>query len=185
MSKHTMNRDKRRRNTHRISLAVATLGWLLATAPVGAAEPDSRTGNWGEQCVQQATTANDVADPSELSLFACDRALRKTPQSRERRAAILHNMGVITLAQGELEVARAHFERSIVEDPRPGITQLALAQLAHRQGDFERALELYDELLTAELEGQAWADALSVVSRNRDRAQRALDGLQLVQESTP
>ena len=89
MSKHTMNRDKRRRNTHRISLAVATLGWLLATAPVGAAEPDSRTGNWGEQCVQQATTANDVADPSELSLFACDRALRKTPQSRERRAAIL------------------------------------------------------------------------------------------------
>ncbi|MEM1411242.1 MAG: hypothetical protein AAGH19_02710 [Pseudomonadota bacterium] len=100
-----------------------------------------------------------------------DRALRERPMSVERKAIVLHNRGVVQMQMGATTAARESFERSVKLAREVGMANVALAQLAHREGDFEAAVVLYDEVLTSGMSHPTLAAKEALIAKNRDRAE--------------
>ena len=121
---------------------------------------------YDELCYAETLKTNRQALTS-LSTVSCDRALRNLSVPKKRRSIIYHNKGIIQLAQGELKLARDSFQRSVdlsrVIDKR----NIALAQTAHKIGDYVKAAQQYDLLIT---NITSFDDAtMQIILRNRSQ----------------
>ena len=120
---------------------------------------------YADACYQQARLADQQQNAAGLSIRSCNRALNFQQLNREDRSVVLHNRGVIELTLGNDQAARTSFARSVRLTRKVDMRSLALAQLAHKQGDFRTAVEQYDKLLQAADPGMAtYRDA---IVRNR------------------
>ncbi len=153
---------------------VAVIG-LITIAGIAQAEPTSGASLNGnaDLCFNEAQRAIGGADPATLSAASCRRALQHDPISRADRSAMLHNRGLIEQAKGDLERALVSFSNAVRLSTTVDIRNLALAQAAHRQGEFALAVEQYDLLLKADYLAQD-ADALAKTETNRRLAADAL-----------
>ena len=118
-----------------------------------------------ETCFKRTTLAAQGVDATTLSVKACNKALRTGPHTPEYDSAVYHNRALIELAMGQPEAARKSVESSVDLASEVGLQHLSLAQLAFRQGDYERAGQLYDALLTSE-------DVHPIIDSNRELLQR-------------
>ena len=118
-----------------------------------------------ETCYKQASLAAHGADASTLSVKSCEKAFRKGPHTRAHKSTIYHNRGLIELAMGQPEAARESIEMAVDLASEVGLQHLTLAQLAYKQGDYERAGQLYDALLATE-------GAHPLIDSNRELLQR-------------
>ena len=118
-----------------------------------------------ETCFKQAERAAQGADASTLSVKACEKAFHRGPHTLAHKSTIYHNRALIELAMGQPEAARTSLEAAVDLAPEVGLQHLSLAQLAFKQGDYERAGQLYDALLTTE-------DAHPLIDSNRELLQR-------------
>jgi tetratricopeptide (TPR) repeat protein len=129
-----------------------------------------------ETCFEQASLAAQGADASTLSINACEKAFHKGPHTSEHKSTIYHNRALIELAMGQPEAARKSIELAVDLASEVGPQHLTLAQLAYKQGDYELAGQIFDELLATE-------DAHPVIASNRELLQRNRDQIaQLVIE---
>lgn len=71
-----------------------------------------------------------------------ERAVALDPQ----RSAVRARRGLNYLQLGELQLARSSFEGALQADPENGLARAGLAWCAYREGDTERARQLYAEL---------------------------------------
>ena len=83
------------------------------------------------------------------------------------QSIVLYNRGIVERATGDTAAARASFERSVELSRDIDSRNLALAQLAHRQGDYVVAIEQYELLIDA-------ADVDAKVAANRGAIARNL-----------
>lgn len=118
-----------------------------------------------ETCFEQTALAAQGVDATTLSVKACNSALRKGPHTRMYKSGVYHNRALIELAMNQPEAARESWERAIELSTEVGLEHLGLAQLAHKQGDYKRAGQLYDTLLATE-------DAHPLIANNRELLQR-------------
>jgi tetratricopeptide (TPR) repeat protein len=118
-----------------------------------------------ETCFEQTALAAQGLDATTLSVKSCNKALRKWPHNSEYRSAVFHNRALIELAMNQPEAARKSLERAVYLSSEVGLQHLGLAQLAHKQGDYERAGQLYDTLLATQ-------DAHPLIASNRELLQR-------------
>jgi tetratricopeptide (TPR) repeat protein len=118
-----------------------------------------------ETCFKQAELAVQGGDASVLSVKACEKAFGRGPHTRGHKSTIYHNRALIELAMGQPAAARNSLESAVDLAPEVGPQHLALAQLAYRQGDYVRAVQLYDALLATE-------DAHPLIAKNRELLQR-------------
>lgn len=123
-----------------------------------------------ESCFKQAVLAAQGVDASTLSVKACNKALRRGPHTREHKSAMYHNRALIELAMGQPEAARKSLEVAVDLASEVGLQHLSLAQLAYKQGDYERAGQLYEALLATE-------DAHPLIASNRELLQRNFNQL--------
>lgn len=140
------------------SLNTLIAAGLLISATAAAAEPSAAAtlnGN-ADQCFDAARKAATIENPAKLSTAPCRRALRHEPISRADRSAMWHNRGIIEQAQGDLEAAKKSFARAVYLSSTVDKRNLALAQVAHKLGDYSLAVEQYDLWIE---EGQAAKDA--------------------------
>ena len=131
---------------------VAVTALLLALAQSASADPtapDRPIYGHADQCYWETVKIRRGAQPEELSTLPCKRALRDRPLRPRDKSIVLYNRGVIERAQGDTEAARASFEKAVDLSRTVDMRNLALAQLAHRQGDYAVAIEQYELLLTA------------------------------------
>jgi tetratricopeptide (TPR) repeat protein len=126
-----------------------------------------------EQCFAEAEKAALGESANDLSTVPCRRALRQEPLSRQDRSATLHNRGVIQQAKGDLEKARSSFAHAVRLSTTVDMRNLALAQAAHKLGEFALAVEQYDVWIAAVADGQPTA-SLNTVLANREIAAAAL-----------
>ena len=153
------------------NIAAAIL--LLAAAHTVAAGPTPNRPVYGhsELCYQQTVLASQGAKADELSTVSCTRALRDTPMRASDKSVVLYNRGIIERARGDTAAARDSFERAVRLSATVDTRNLALAQLAHRQGDYAVAIEQYELLIEAPGAGVVGAGVL-VVADARIAAQR-------------
>ena len=118
-----------------------------------------------ETCFEQTALAAQGVDATTLSVKSCNKALHTGPHTSEYKSAVYHNRALIELAMNQPEAARDSLERAVDLSSEVGLQHLGLAQLAHKQGDYERAGQLYDALLATE-------DALPLIASNRELLQR-------------
>jgi tetratricopeptide (TPR) repeat protein len=155
-------------NYLRTTIAVVCVFAGATAGAEDAASPGTLNGD-ADQCFAETRKAVAGAAVSELSAASCRRALRHDPISRQDRSAMLHNRGLIQQALGELEKARASFAHAVRLSTTVDVRNLALAQVAHRLGDFELAVEQYDLWIAAVADGPTSA-TLSTVVANREIA---------------
>ena len=136
---------------------LAAIG-LIFSATAVAAEPATGPSLNGDadQCFEAARKAVTIEKPANLSTAACRRALRHEPISRADRSAMWHNRGIIEQANGDLKAAKTSFARAVYLSSTVDKRNLALAQVAHKLGDYSLAVEQYDLWIEA---GQAAQDA--------------------------
>ncbi len=123
-----------------ISLAVAT---TALAAPSESPRPISGA---ADLCYQQ-TVKVARGELDNLSISACNRALRDAPLTRTDRSYVLYNRGIVQRAKGDLDAARASLERSVKLADTLDLRHAALAQVAYTQGDYSVAVRLYEMLL--------------------------------------
>ncbi|MEM7280016.1 MAG: hypothetical protein AAF438_00095 [Pseudomonadota bacterium] len=124
-----------------------------------------------EQCY---TESMRTGSSHELKVDACNKALEIWYLAPSDRSLVLHNRGVIQLANGDLQGARGSFDESVELAEAIGMQNLALAQLAHKQGDYVVALEQYDILLSAQTQDPIVLENRDLIARNKERAAQAL-----------
>jgi len=134
-------------------------------------------------CFKQTERAISGTSAVELSTAACNIALDNRPLSAEQEVSLLHNRGIIQLAQGYADAAFASFEQAIEKSSQAGQPHLALAQLAQKRGDLDRAVELYDQLLTEGISDPVIKNNRDVIVNNRELALRNLH-LRQIADST-
>ena len=135
-------------------------------------------------CFKQAERAISGSSAVELSTAACNIALDNRPLSAQQEVSMLHNRGIVQLAQGYVDAAFASFEQAIEKSSQAGQPHLALAQLAQKRGDLVRAVELYDQLLAEGISDPVIKANRDAVVNNRELALRNLHQRQ-VAETTP
>ena len=126
-------------------------GSFIQTGVANAEDPTpgfNMNGN-ADACYEQTLLAAAGADPTTLKIRVCNRALRFRPLSRDDKSAMYHNRGILEQAQGDLAAARNSFERAVYLAREVDKRNIALAQLAYRQGDYDLARQQYDLLLEA------------------------------------
>ena len=136
---------------------------------------------FAERCLAQTEKARYGKDPAKLSIESCNRALREGPYTNENKSAVYHNRAIIELAKGNSSAARKSLELAVTLAPEVGLQHIALAQLAHRQGDYLVASQFYDALLGANTSNRVVADNRELLQRNRDRVQDKLARQQISQ----
>ena len=124
-----------------------------------------------ETCFKQAVLAAQGVNASTLSVKACEKAFRKI-HTRENKSAMYHNRALIELAMGQPEAARKSMEFAVDLASEVGLQHLTLAQLAYKQGDYERAGQLYDALLATEGAHPLIDSNRELLQRNRDQIGR-------------
>ena len=144
----------------------------LSTTASVTAEP-AGSGSWHSAdalaCYAQTNRLSRGGDPDTLNTAHCNRALEQGPHTRDHQSAMLHNRGLIEMAQGNPEEARASLEASADLATEIGPQHLALAQLAARQGDRQRAMELYAALAASDSRNPLIADNRALFERNLQR----------------
>ncbi len=166
-------------NNSRKTLAAIGLALFAAAAAAEPAAQSSLNGN-ADQCFDEAQRAVTVDNPVGLSTMPCRRALRHEPISRADRSAMLHNRGLIEQAQGDLEAAKASFTQAVRLSVTVDRRNLALAQVAHKLGDFELAVEQYDLWIEQAASAQD-AESRERTLANRRQAAHSLVGSELAQ----
>ncbi len=130
----------------KIVLSTAILG--LAQAATAAQVTETRpVSGQADLCYQETLDAAAGAAPETLSTVACARALRQHSLTRNDQSIVLYNRGLIERAQGRDEAARQSFERAVALSRKVDMRNLALAQQAHKQGDYAVALQQYRLIL--------------------------------------
>lgn len=66
---------------------------------------------------------------------------QKLLEFNDKNLAAITNIGLIYYEQGDLNLARSQFEKSLAIDPKSAENQLALAVTLYRQGDKGKAIE--------------------------------------------
>jgi tetratricopeptide (TPR) repeat protein len=125
-----------------------------------------------ETCFRQTTLAAQGVDASTLSVKACNQALGRGPHTREHESAMYHNRALIELAMDQPEAARKSMEFAVDLAPEVGLQHLSLAQLAYKQGDYERAGQLFEALLATEDAHPLIANNRELLQRNRNRIEQ-------------
>lgn len=145
-----------------IALTHLNIAFAGESAYFGSRDPAAET------CFKQTVLAAQGVDASTLSVKACNKALRRGPHTREHKSAMYHNRALIELAKGQPEAARESLEFAVDLASEVGLQHLALAQLAYKQGDYERAGQLYKALRATE-------DAHPPIPSNRELLQGNLN----------
>ena len=135
-------------------------------------------------CFKQTERAISGTSAVELSTAACNIALDNRPLSAEQEVALLHNRGIIQLAQGYVDAAFVSFEQALENSSQAGQPHLALAQLAQKRGDLGRAVELYDQLLAEGVNDPVITTNRDAIVNNRELALRNLHQRQIA-DTTP
>ena len=159
-----------------LCISLATFGYAQeswSAGPGPSIDPD-----YFAQCYRETVKAGKGADPTTLSTRPCTKGLRAYAH-RVNQAALLHNRGIVLMAQGRLDEARLDFERSVELASEVGMPHVALAQLAHRQGDYETAVAMYDLALSSGADNPAVQRNLALIRENRDRAENGLSNVQV------
>lgn len=142
---------------------------LLGCAYIAAAGADAPSRPFEGQadlCYRETLAAAAGTAPQELSTAACARALRQMPLDREDQSIVLYNRGLIERAQGRDDAARNSFARAVLLSRNVDMRNLALAQQAHKQGDYVVAVEQYKLILESPI-------AAKDVQKYRDRIRRS------------
>ncbi len=160
---------------------LATIGLVLSAtaANAGPAAGPTLNGN-ADQCFEEARKAVSIDTAADLSTAACRRALRHEPTSRADRSAMWHNRGIIEQAQGDLEAAKRSFSRAVYLSSTVDKRNLALAQVAHKLGDVDLAVEQYDLWIETVSDVQD-AGTRARTLANRQEAARSLADASLAQ----
>lgn len=163
---------------------IATIG---AISFFGAASAEGIAPDFGQDtnaalCYQETIKAQNGVAREALSTRYCQRALRDKPQSSEDRSANYYNRGLIELAQGKPVAARASFGRAVRLSRKVDMRNVALAQIAHKLGEYELAIEQYNLLVNSGFTAPSTPELQSIVLRNRDRALRAFAGAHVASE---
>jgi tetratricopeptide (TPR) repeat protein len=159
-----------------LCISLAAFGYAQesrSAGPGASIDPD-----YFAQCYRETVKASKGADPSTLSTRPCTKGLRAST-NRVNQAALLHNRGIVLVAQGHLDEARLDFERSVGLSSEVGMPHIALAQLAHRQGDYETAIAMYDLALSSGTDNPAVQRNLALIRENRDRAENRMSNAQV------
>lgn len=127
---------------HRCLVVIA----ISAAVPAIAVADDHQ--RFAEACYQQTVYAQAGKRAEELDTRSCDRALLRGPRRDSYRSDVLHNRAIIEMAQGKEKRGRASLEASVALALEVGKPHVALAVLAHRQGDYGRAYALYEQVLS-------------------------------------
>ena len=127
------------------ALMMFTVGTVLGADGEMSEERNARL------CFDETVKVATGADPGSLSTFRCIKALRVDMLSRENRSAILHNLGIIQKAQGDLVAARTSFASAVRLSKTVDRRNLALAEVARELGDHRVAMEQYDLLTESDL----------------------------------
>ncbi|MDJ0917216.1 MAG: hypothetical protein QNJ05_05580 [Woeseiaceae bacterium] len=130
----------------RLVLSVAILG-LAQAALADTGTPPRPVQGQADLCYQETIDAAAGAAPETLSTVTCARALRQQSLTREDQSVVLYNRGLIERAQGRDDAARRSFERAVALSRKVDMRNLALAQQAHKQGDYAIALQQYRLIL--------------------------------------
>jgi tetratricopeptide (TPR) repeat protein len=152
------------KNTIRIAIFITALTHLN-TAFAGDSAYFGYRNAAAETCFEQTALAAQGLDATTLSVKACNKALRTGAHTPEYDSAVYHNRALIELAMNQPEAGRKSLERAVYLSSEVGLQHLGLAQLAHKQGDYERAGQLYDTLLATE-------DAHPLIANNRELLKR-------------
>lgn len=132
-------------------------------------------------CFKQAERAASGIPAVELSTASCNIALDNRPLGAQQEVAMLHNRGVIQMAQGYSDAAVESFELAIEKSDRIGPPHIALAQLSFKRGNFRQALELYDTILESREPEPLVSNNRESLEHNRALAQTRLDNWNLAQ----
>lgn len=154
---------------------IAAIGAITFFGTANAADPARgfRVNGNADRCFEETLKAQNGGDPGQLSTALCQRALRFEPQGREDQSAILHNRGLIEQAQGDLVAARASFGRAVSLSQKVDMRNVALAQAAHKLGEYDVAVEQYDLVISSGFSAPSTPQLQAIVVRNRDRALQA------------
>lgn len=155
------------------TLAITTLLLAASSAMAGNGVPARPAYGHSELCYQQTLLASHGTRPEELSTESCTRALRDTPMRPNDKSIVLYNRGLIERAKGNGEAARANFERAVALSRTVDSRNLALAQLAHQQGDYAVAIEHYELLVEAAALDSELAASRTAIGRNLALAEQA------------
>ena len=129
-------------------IVLSAVALTLAQVAVADATTESRpVSGQADLCYHETLKAAAGESPQTLSTVACARALRQHSLSREDQSIVLYNRGLIERAQGRADAARDSFERAVALTRKVDMRNLALAQQAHKQGDFAVALQQYRLIL--------------------------------------
>ena len=90
-------------------------------------------------------------------------------------AALLHNLGVVAIAQGDRGAARAHFDEAVAADPRYALAQFSRALLLYELGDFRAATDGLERVCALEPDNYEAHRRLGLLWLAQGRADRALD----------
>lgn len=135
-------------------------------------------------CFEQAERAASGTPAVELSTASCNIALDNRPLGPQQEVAMLHNRGVIQMAQGYNDAAVESFELAIEKSDRVGPPHVALAQLSLKRGNFRQALELYDAILESGESEALVRNNRESLEHNRTLAQTRLESWNLA-HTTP
>lgn len=159
----------------KLVLTIVFLGWAHTATATG--DPDSLTrplGGQADLCYRETLAATAGKAQDQLSTVACARALRQTPLSREDRSIVLYNRGLIQRAQGRDAAARTSFERAVALSRSVDMRNLALAQQAHKQGDYAVAVQQYQLILESPIAADDVRKYRETIKRNRATAMLSL-----------
>ena len=159
------------------TLHAAALLLAATFLPVTESTADPAASGPVDACYRQTVLAVQGVDPDRLSLAPCRSALREDSLTRNEKSIALHNRGVIQQAMGDAEAARVSFEHSVRLSRKVDMRNLALAQLAHKQGDYQVAVQQYELLIGAPEIDPELAKRRDTFERNRELAQSALEAV--------
>ena len=165
---------------------IAISGLLIAAATAAQAQSSDPFYMSGaaNMCFEQAERAASGTPAVELSTASCNIALDNRPLGPQQEVAMLHNRGVIQMAQGYSDAATESFELAIKKSDRVGPPHVALAQLSLKRGNFRQALELYDAILESGEPEPLVRNNRESLEHNRTLAQTRLDSWNLA-HTTP
>ena len=126
-----------------------------------------------ELCFEETVRARDGAAADSLKTLYCSRALKSDAQGREHRSRMFHNLGIIQEAKGDMDEAMRSYRRAVRHTRHVDMRNLALAQLAHKLGEYEIALEQYNRLVDSDF-AKDRGEVREKIARNRARALESL-----------
>lgn len=128
-----------------------------------------------ETCYRATVAASRGELFPQPAISACNKALRRGPHTSEHKSTVYHNRAILERALGHPDKARKSLERAVALSAEVGLQHLALAQLAFQQGDIERSLDLYNQLLDDGLHNPLIAGQAESLARNRDQLQQSVN----------